>query len=99
MAPPVLRFTVHVEEAHAVLVFLAKESDPGVIHAFAPLGEEAVRGMTREESRLIGHLLAQDTVDALCTEAVRVWSTWSEVETLVVVHNVIDPPERPIAEA
>ncbi len=97
MAPPVLRFTVHIGES--ALVFLARESDPGVIHAFAPLGDDAVRGMTREESRLVDHLLAQDTVNALCTEAIRVWSTWSDVETLVVVHNDIDPPERRMAEA
>lgn len=99
MAPPVLRFTVHIEEAPAVLVFLAKESDPSIIHAFAPLGDDTVRGMTREESRLVDHLLAQDTVNALCTEAIRVWPSWSDVETLVVVHNVIDPPERRMAEA
>ena len=97
MAPPVLRFTVHVGDG--ALVFIAKEDDPSVVHAFAPLGDDAVRGMTREESRLVGHPLAQGTVDALCVEAVRVWSSWSDVETLVVVHNVIDPPEREMPEA
>lgn len=98
MPPPVLRFTVHVESS--VLVFLAKEHDPSVIHAFAPLGEEGlIRGMTWEESRLVNHLFAQDTVDALCMEAIRVWPSWADVDGMVIVHNVIDPPERATPEA
>lgn len=99
MPSRVLQFTVTLEEDGCALVLLAKEDDPGVAHVFASLTGAGIRGMTLEESKLVDHLLTQQSLEALWAEATRVWESWFTVDTLIVVHNVVNPPERKMAEA
>lgn len=95
-----LQFEVSFDDLQIVLVFIATFDDPGIIHAFAPIREAGVlRGMTRVESSLVEHPLSSRAIDDLADLATTRWESWSTVESLVVVHNVIDPPAREPAEA
>jgi hypothetical protein len=98
--PGELQYEAVFSSVGLALVFVAREDDPGVMHAFAPNREAGVlRGMTSDESILVASLEANETIDRLSEAAVAAWSSWADVENLVIVHNVVDPPEREVGEA
>lgn len=91
---------VEFEGGHLALLVCVREEDPGVVHVFAPgHGAEKVRGMTLEESALVETDRTSQAIDDLADRAVATWPSWETVDTLVVVHNVVEMAGAAAGEA
>jgi hypothetical protein len=93
-----LQFKVDFDDA--VLILIAREQDPGVIHVFAPSANgQFVRNMTPEEAKYAEHPLTAEALQDLANEAHDKWVTWEPVDSIVVVHNVMGAAGTLVGEA